>query len=112
MDFGAVLFAFGLLMAGMWLIFSMSRDLKDKNRRTQQEIEVALQQRRPTNGGRASTAGRARALSRPPAQVALALKATRQGASPARGETGATADQLQNLNAAFVRETFEKFIRK
>ena len=110
MDFGAVLFAFGLLMAGMWLIFSMSRDLKDKKRRTQ-EIEVALQ-RRPMAVGRASTAVRARALSSPPAPVPLALKATGQDAFPARSETGATADQLQNLNAAFVRETFEKFIRK
>jgi hypothetical protein len=108
MDFGAVLFAFGLLMAGIWLIFDMSRDLRDEKRRTQ-EIEAALQHR-PTAVRPPRRAMSVRAVVRLPAPSPQPIQ-SKDASRPVR-ETGATADLLQNLNAAFVRETFEKFIHK
>lgn len=112
MDIGALLFALGLLMVGIWLIFKMSSDLKEKTRRPQ---AVAITPQRKPQPARQVSArvrqpleSRPRALEPPPAP-----QTERIGASPAGGERSAAgADQWEYLNVAMLRETFEKFTRR
>lgn len=105
MEISSLLFALGLFMAGIWLIFTISGDLKEKQRRAQRIPDV--QRRRPhaarhvSPGVRGATAGGA--------QQSPPVKEADAPASQAGVEKTGTVDESQGLDAAVVRERFERF---
>lgn len=106
MDTSSILFALGALMAGIWLIFIINGDFKEKRRG--KHAFGPMPPARPTAASRPRAvrtgAPSVNNLRRP---AVPAVKAT--SGSPAGAEQGLVADQLENLDAAAVRETFERF---
>lgn len=106
MEISSLLFALGLFMAGIWLIFTISGDLKEKQRRAQRIPDV--QRRRPhaarhvSPGVRGATAGGVKQS--PPVKEADAPDASQTSVE----KTG-MVDESQGLDAAVVRERFERF---
>lgn len=106
MEIGSLLFALGLFMAGIWLIFIISGDFKEKKRRAQSIPDV--QRRRPHAARHVSSGARGGAESSA-RQTQPASKADSPGASTAGVEQAGPTDESQGLNTAVVRERFEKF---
>lgn len=108
MDVSSLLFAFCLLFVGVWLIVSISGDYKEQRRHEQRIPD------RPRRNLRAGHNDASRARTRVTSNA-------RQPSTPAPVETlktssvgvekVGTVDQLQHLNVAFLRETFERFQR-
>lgn len=109
MEISSLLFALGLFVAGIWLIHVISGDFKEKTRRAQRIPDV--QRRRPHAARHVSPAARgvaaSSALLPPPMQKADSAYAPTAGV-----ERVGPIDLLQDLNAAVVRETFERFTRE
>lgn len=107
MDSSSILFALGSLMVGIWLIFVINGDFKEKRRG--KPATGPMQPAKPAPVKRARpTAGGAHSLSSLRQPVVPAVKAGK--ASPAGAERGSAAgDRLESLDAAAVRETFERF---
>ena len=109
MEISSLLFALGLFMAGIWLIHIISGDVKEKTMRAQRIPNA--QRRRPHAARHVSSGARgvaaSGALLPPPMQ-----KADSAYASTAGVEKVGPIDLLQDLNAAVVRETFERFTQE
>jgi hypothetical protein len=100
MDLSSLVFALGLFSAGVLLIFMISGDFKEKKRQVQRIPD---------------------SVHRSPHATHNVPAVARQPSTPSRVNTGdatrtmavtvETADQLQSLNVAVVRETFERFTR-
>jgi hypothetical protein len=117
MELSSLLFSLGLLSAGIWLIFTISGDFKEKQRQGQRLD--GERSRRPPIARPATNAAARRAMTNAPRlSTALPLEAPRAAAAATAAarasveQTKATADQFQHLNAAVLRETFERFSRE
>jgi hypothetical protein len=108
MEISSLLFAFGLLSAGIWLIFTINGEFKEKQRR-EQGFPAAPNRNPQLARAPSSTAPRRAALARTsesptpahPAKIPLAAD-----------ERTTAADKWQSLDAAFVYESFERFTRE
>jgi hypothetical protein len=116
MELSSLLFSLGLLSAGIWLIFTISGDFKEKQRQGQR-LDGAHAKRQPIARPAANAAARRAMTNAPRLSTALPLEAPRAAAATAAArasveQTKATVDQFQHLNAAVLRETFERFSRE
>jgi hypothetical protein len=109
MDVGTLLFALILLSAGIWLIYNVSGDFKEKGRQGQRFADVPY--RKPHVANR-STPGACNSLERVSHTYPSAPKIDAQKASAVRLERLITADPLQSFSESFVREKFERFQRE
>lgn len=100
MELGSLVFALILFSVGIWLIMTISGNFKEKN------IHVQRIQDAPHKSARAAPRAASAGARRQP--VAPLLVKGNAPALPA-GSVEA-ADQLQTINAAAVRETFERFM--
>jgi hypothetical protein len=98
MEISSLLFALGLFMAGIWLIFIINGDFKEKKRRAQQISDA--QHRRPLPSRRVAQGG---------ARQSPASKGNATDSATAGGESAEPIDEQQGLNTAVVRERFERF---
>lgn len=100
MDLSSLVFALGLFSAGVLLIFMISGDFKEKKRQVQ---------RIPDSVHRSPHA--ARHLPAVARQSSTPSRVNAVNASRTAAVKVEAVDQLQSLNAAVVRETFERFTR-
>lgn len=105
MEISSLMFALGLLSAGIWLIFTINGEFKGKQRR-EQRLPIAPHRNQPL-ARQTSTARRTAALSRPAAPPAPTAQI-----APAVDEQKSVADKWQSLDASVVYEGFEKFTRE
>lgn len=103
MEVSSVLFALGLFMAGIWLIFIISGDFKEKKRRAQRIPD--MHRRRPHAARHVSSGARGVAESSAQQQQPPVPDVD----STAGVEKAGPTDESQGLNTAVVRERFEKF---
>lgn len=108
METSALLFSLCLLLAGVWLIFTINSDLKKKRRQVPQVPETPRRNphvaHRVANVVQRETGNSARHRPSP-----LPINASNGVA--ANSNKADAIDQWQTLNTAFLRETFEKFTR-
>lgn len=108
METSALLFSLGLLLAGVWLIFTINSDLKEKRRQVQRIPDTPRRNPhtmpRVSNVVQRETGNSARHKPSPPP-----LEASK--APTAKSKKADITDPWQTLNTALVRETFEKFTR-
>lgn len=110
MDSSTILFALGSLMVGIWLIFVINGDFKEKRKGKPLPGPMQPSKPAPVKRGR-PTAGGAHSLSNLRQPVVPPVKSAK--ASPAGAERGSAAgDRLESLDAAAVRKTFERFRRE
>jgi hypothetical protein len=107
MEISSLLFALGLFMAGIWLIFTISGDLKEKQRRAQRIPDV--HRRRPHAARHVSSGARGPAESAARQSTPVPEADAAAAASQTGGERTEPVDESQGLDAAVVRERFEKF---
>jgi hypothetical protein len=100
MDVSSLVFALGLFSAGVLLIFMISGDFKEKKRQVQKIPESV--QRSP------HAAHSVRAIAR---QASTPPRVNSVNTATAAAVNVEAVDQLQGLNVAVVRETFERFTR-
>lgn len=105
MEISSLMFALGLLSAGIWLIFTINGEFKGKQRQ-EQRFSSPVPNRNQTLP-RQTTPARRTVLPPTPAPPARAAKI----ATVADERKGA-ADKWQSLDAAVVYEKFEKFTRE
>lgn len=108
METNSLLFSLGLLLAGVWLIFTINNDLKEKRRQVQRVLDTPRRNpqmaHRVSNGVWRETENNARHRPSPPPVEA-------SKAATANSKKADVTDPWQTLNAAVVRETFERFTR-
>ena len=108
MDLNSLVFALGLFSAGVWLIVMISGDFKEKKKQVQRIPNAP--RRNPQVGQRVAPSAQrntANVARRPSTPQAVSINK-----SPAAAEGIVAADSLQNMNAAMLRETFERFSRE
>jgi hypothetical protein len=108
MEISSLMFALGLLSAGIWLIFMINGEFKGKQRHGQR-FPPAPNRNQPL-ARQTSTARRTAtttALARPDAPPAPAVKI-----ASVPDEQKRTTDKWQSLDASVVYERFEKFTRE
>lgn len=107
MELSSLLFSVGLFSAGIWLIFTISGDFKEKRRQGQRTASV-----RPPHPARRVSSSRAPGIT---ATSALRISTTppvdAPRAQPNEVDKQTSTDPFERLTAAFLRETFEKFRR-
>jgi len=108
MDLNSLVFALGLFSAGVWLVFMISGDFKGKKKQVQR-IPNAPRRSPQTGRNVATSAQRSAANS---ARRPTTPQVNVVNNSPAAAERVVAADSLQNMNAAILRETFERFSRE
>ncbi|MDX6696414.1 MAG: hypothetical protein QOF02_4017 [Blastocatellia bacterium] len=115
MELSSILFAFCLLSAGIWLIFTINGDFKEKQRQGQRLAASAPVKRLPAARPAAATAraatGRAMTNARQ-LSPAPTVESPRAAVAPAKVEQAGAIDPFQLLNTAVMRETFERFTRE
>jgi hypothetical protein len=109
MELNALLFSLGLLLAGIWLIFTISGDFREKKRLEQRAAEPP---RRHPHAARYV----------PPVAQPSAANHSRQSSTPTRTDAPIAApkvaekkepvDPFQDLSVSVIHETFERFNRK
>lgn len=109
MELSAILFSLGLFSAGIWLIFTISGDFKEKRRRVQRIEGVP----RPSThlARHASRSAPERAVSGA-RQLSTVKPVVAPGVAANAVEKFGTVDPFEGMNAAFLRETFERFTRE
>jgi hypothetical protein len=111
MDLSAFLFSLGLLLAGIWLVFAISGDFKEKKRQAQRIALPGNRNPLTAAAARQTAHGQGRiapsAARTPPPPVNMLAEA-----APAGTEKAAAVDQFQGLTVSSIRETFERFTRE
>ncbi|HEY0385532.1 MAG TPA: hypothetical protein VGC64_05950 [Pyrinomonadaceae bacterium] len=104
MEISSLMFALGLLSAGIWLIFTINGEFKGKQRR-EQRFPPTLHGNQPL--ARQTQTARRTALSRPAAPPVPAVKT-----EPLADKQQSASDKWETLDAAVVYERFEKLTRE
>ena len=110
MELSALLFSLGLLLAGIWLIFTISGDFREKRRQEPRAAEPL--RRNPTAARYVPPVARQRTNDNPrqPSKRAqAAATTTASDASSKSVEKTVPADPFEDLNASVIHETFERF---
>jgi hypothetical protein len=107
-EISSLLFALGLFVAGIWLIRITGGDFKEKTMRTQTIPDVQRHSPHATPHVSSDAGGVAVSGARHPSPMQ-----NDSAFAPTAGvERVGPIDRLQDLNAAVVRETFERFTQE
>lgn len=109
MEISSLLFSLGLFSAGIWLIFTINGDFKEKRRQGQRTAGVPRPTPHLARHAARNAQGRAIGNAR---QLSASKPVSAPRATPNDVEKRGVTDQFEGLNAAFLRETFEKFKRE